>query len=102
MNASTPVILISGWAQTEQALAPLQQALSPSSGFVVTRICCASFLSASATNADPPANRAPSDYAVALASRLNRPHSSAALVGWSMGGMPSRAGPPDSISASGT
>jgi pimeloyl-[acyl-carrier protein] methyl ester esterase len=87
VKASTPVILIAGWAQTEQAMARLQQALSPSAELVLTISCCSSLLSESPSNPDPPADHAPSDYTLALASRLGRQPSPTVLVGWSMGGM---------------
>ncbi len=105
MNASACVTLIAGWAQTEQALAPLVEKLYPGHSPVVpdwereaegqgagnassvTMTSVSSLLSASESEGGFADGSVPSAYAVALASRLARQKHPAILVGWSMGGI---------------
>ncbi|HKM53067.1 MAG TPA: alpha/beta hydrolase [Isosphaeraceae bacterium] len=105
MNASAGVTLIAGWAQTEQALAPLLEKLFPArstvapdwgreaegqgtgnaSSVTMTSVC--SLLKASTTNAGFGGGSVASAYAVTLATRLARQKHPGILVGWSMGGI---------------
>ncbi len=105
MNASAGVTLIAGWAQTEQALAPLVEKLFPGRSTVapdwgkeaegqgagnassVTMTSVSSLLKASTSNAGFGGGSVPSAYAVALATRLARQKHPSILVGWSMGGI---------------
>ena len=105
MNASARVTLIAGWAQTEQALAPLVEKLFPGPSPVaqtgggeaegqgagnassVTMTSVSSLLSASESDGGFAGGSVPSAYAVALASRLARQKHPTILVGWSMGGI---------------
>ncbi len=105
MNASAGVTLIAGWAQTEQALAPLAEKLFPGRSAVapdwgneaagqgagaansVTMTSVCSLLKAVPGNADFAGGSAPSAYAVALATRLAGRQHPSILVGWSMGGI---------------
>ncbi len=105
MNASAGVILIAGWAKTEQALGPIVEKLFPgrstdapdwgkeaagqtagiASSVTVTSV--SSLLRGSASNAGFAGGSVPSDYAVALATRLALQKRPSILVGWSMGGI---------------
>jgi len=105
VNASARVTLIAGWAQTEQALAPLVEKLFPGPSPVapdwgreaegqgagnassVTMTSVSSLLSASESDGGFAGGSVPSAYAVALASRLARQKHPTILVGWSMGGI---------------
>ncbi|MGC8641350.1 MAG: alpha/beta fold hydrolase [Isosphaeraceae bacterium] len=93
MNTSVDVTLIAGWAQTDQALAPLAESLrTGSSGVVpdfrsVSLTSTASLLGEAKAGACLAADESPSAYTVALASRLRRGEQPATLIGWSMGGM---------------
>jgi len=105
VNASAGVTLIAGWAQTEQALAPLVEKLFPGHSPVapdwgreaegqgagnassVTMTSVSALLSASASDAGFAGGSVPSAYAVALASRLARQKHPSIVVGWSMGGI---------------
>ncbi len=93
MNPMALATFIAGWAQTEQALAPLVGTLFPGSSPAApdlnsaTLTSVASLLGELGTSGSMAARGVGSAYAVSLASRLAGQKQPATLIGWSMGGM---------------
>ena len=72
MNASSEVMFIAGWAQTERSLAPLAEVLSDRmfDAESASLISVASLLNELEAAGRCPSDEGPSPYAIALASRL--------------------------------
>ena len=86
MSGRARVILIAGWAQSGQVLAPLAGIVFPG-GPPATTTSVSSLLVASQGQETPAAVDSPSVYATALAAQLGEKEHASTLIGWSMGGM---------------